>query len=124
MIDVCVRCGQSYRTEDNRDDLCVYHPGWVMDYDRVGQRGSGLPGDFWDCCSGTVETTPADVPGCARGPHVEAEPQPERRLSLRWPVERAAALGRECAFDLQLMAPDLPRFDVPGGHTEAGRLRE
>ncbi|MGH3873882.1 MAG: error-prone DNA polymerase [Pseudonocardiaceae bacterium] len=44
----------------------------------------------------------------------------------RWPgaVERAAALGRECAFDLQLMAPDLPRFDVPGGHTEAGRLRE
>jgi error-prone DNA polymerase len=44
----------------------------------------------------------------------------------RWPgaVERAAALGRECAFDLQLVAPDLPPFDVPGSHTEASWLRE
>jgi error-prone DNA polymerase len=39
----------------------------------------------------------------------------------RWPgaVERAAALGRECAFDLHLVAPDLPPFDVPDTHTEA-----
>ncbi|HKS51430.1 MAG TPA: error-prone DNA polymerase [Pseudonocardiaceae bacterium] len=44
----------------------------------------------------------------------------------RWPgaVERAAALGRECAFDLHLVAPDLPPFDVPGAHTEASWLRE
>ncbi|MGH3539749.1 MAG: PHP domain-containing protein, partial [Pseudonocardiaceae bacterium] len=44
----------------------------------------------------------------------------------RWPgaVERAAALGRECEFDLHLVAPDLPPFDVPGDHTEAGWLRE
>ncbi|MBV8541856.1 MAG: error-prone DNA polymerase [Pseudonocardiales bacterium] len=44
----------------------------------------------------------------------------------RWPgaVERAAALGRECAFDLRLVAPDLPPFAVPGPHTEAGWLRE
>ncbi len=44
----------------------------------------------------------------------------------RWPgaVERAAALGRECAFDLQLVAPDLPPFDIPGSHTEASWLRE
>ncbi|MGQ0775172.1 MAG: error-prone DNA polymerase [Pseudonocardiales bacterium] len=44
----------------------------------------------------------------------------------RWPgaVQRAAALGRECAFDLHLVAPDLPPFDVPAGHTEAGWLRE
>ncbi|HEY3894196.1 MAG TPA: error-prone DNA polymerase [Pseudonocardiaceae bacterium] len=43
----------------------------------------------------------------------------------RWPgaVERAAALGRECAFDLHLVAPDLPPFDVPDGHTEARWLR-
>ncbi|MQA13302.1 MAG: DNA polymerase III subunit alpha [Pseudonocardiaceae bacterium] len=39
-------------------------------------------------------------------------------------VERAAALGRECAFPLHLVAPDLPPFDVPDGHTEAGWLRE
>ncbi|MGH3946158.1 MAG: error-prone DNA polymerase [Pseudonocardiaceae bacterium] len=44
----------------------------------------------------------------------------------RWPgaVERAAALGRECAFDLHLVAADLPPFDVPASHTEAGWLRE
>jgi error-prone DNA polymerase len=44
----------------------------------------------------------------------------------RWPgaIERAAALGRECAFDLQLVAPDLPPFEVPGNHTEASWLRE
>ncbi|MBV9162319.1 MAG: error-prone DNA polymerase [Pseudonocardiales bacterium] len=44
----------------------------------------------------------------------------------RWPgaVERAAALGRECSFDLRLVAPDLPPFAVPGGHTEASLLRE
>ncbi|HVE97177.1 MAG TPA: error-prone DNA polymerase [Pseudonocardiaceae bacterium] len=44
----------------------------------------------------------------------------------RWPgaVERAAALGRECAFDLHLVAPDLPLFDVPTSHTEASWLRE
>jgi error-prone DNA polymerase len=44
----------------------------------------------------------------------------------RWPgaIERAAALGRECAFDLHLVAPDLPSFAVPGPHTEASWLRE
>ncbi|MGH3721526.1 MAG: error-prone DNA polymerase [Pseudonocardiaceae bacterium] len=49
----------------------------------------------------------------------------------RWPgaVERAAALGRECAFDLRLVAPDLPLFAVPdrhtgARHTEASWLRE
>jgi error-prone DNA polymerase len=37
----------------------------------------------------------------------------------RWPgaVERAAALGRECSFDLHLVAPDLPPFAVPTSHT-------
>src|SRR5918998_3460119 len=44
----------------------------------------------------------------------------------RWAgtVERAAALGRECAFDLHLVAPDLPLFDVPTSHTEVSWLRE
>ncbi|PRX43315.1 DnaE-like error-prone DNA polymerase [Prauserella shujinwangii] len=39
-------------------------------------------------------------------------------------VERAALLGTECAFELHLVAPDLPPFDVPEGHTEASYLRE
>ncbi|MGH3914096.1 MAG: error-prone DNA polymerase, partial [Pseudonocardiaceae bacterium] len=44
----------------------------------------------------------------------------------RWSgaVARAAALGRACAFDLNLVAPDLPPFAVPVGYTEAGWLRE
>src|SRR6185437_12223172 len=38
----------------------------------------------------------------------------------RWPgvVDRAAEIGADCAFDLNLMAPRLPAFDVPAGHTE------
>lgn len=39
-------------------------------------------------------------------------------------VPAAAELGRECAFDLRLIAPRLPPFDVPGGHTEDSWLRE
>ncbi|MFI9633329.1 error-prone DNA polymerase [Nocardia sp. NPDC051929] len=39
-------------------------------------------------------------------------------------VANAAALARECAFDLQLIAPNLPPFDVPAGHDEQSWLRE
>ena len=33
-------------------------------------------------------------------------------------VPNAVALARECAFDLQLIAPQLPPFDVPDGYDE------
>ncbi|MGW4717189.1 error-prone DNA polymerase [Nocardia sp. NPDC004260] len=39
-------------------------------------------------------------------------------------VANAAALARECAFDLRLIAPNLPPFDVPAGHDEQSWLRE
>lgn len=39
-------------------------------------------------------------------------------------VSNAVALGRECAFDLRLIAPELPPFDVPAGHDENSWLRE
>ncbi|SFQ23845.1 error-prone DNA polymerase [Amycolatopsis arida] len=39
-------------------------------------------------------------------------------------VRRAARLGVECSFDLRLVAPELPPFDVGEGHTEASYLRE
>jgi error-prone DNA polymerase len=39
-------------------------------------------------------------------------------------VEAAARLGEECAFDLSLVAPGLPPFPVPPGHTESSYLRE
>jgi error-prone DNA polymerase len=39
-------------------------------------------------------------------------------------VTMAAELGREYAFDLALVAPNLPPYPVPDGHTEATWLRE
>ncbi len=38
-------------------------------------------------------------------------------------VERAAELGLACAFDLKLMAPELPPFPCPDGLSEMGYLR-
>ncbi|MGO4442537.1 error-prone DNA polymerase [Mycobacterium sp. 2YAF39] len=38
-------------------------------------------------------------------------------------VEAAADLGEQCAFGLALIAPQLPPFDVPDGHTEDSWLR-
>jgi error-prone DNA polymerase len=44
----------------------------------------------------------------------------------RWPgaLENATRLGREIAFPLKLIAPDLPPFPVPPGHDEMSYLRE
>ncbi|GIE96864.1 error-prone DNA polymerase [Paractinoplanes rishiriensis] len=39
-------------------------------------------------------------------------------------VEYAAELGSALAFDLQLVAPQLPDFPIPAGHTEMSWLRE
>ena len=39
-------------------------------------------------------------------------------------VTAAADLGEQCAFELALIAPQLPPFDVPEGHTEDSWLRE
>ncbi|HVF33621.1 MAG TPA: error-prone DNA polymerase [Acidimicrobiales bacterium] len=56
--------------------------------------------------------------------HLRSGGEQARRFA-RYPgvVERAAALGRECAFDLKLVAPNLPDFPVPEGHTEMSWLR-
>jgi error-prone DNA polymerase len=50
----------------------------------------------------------------------------QSRRFARWPgvVERAAELGRACAFDLRLVAPKLPDFPVPAGMDEQGYLRQ
>ncbi len=39
-------------------------------------------------------------------------------------VTAAADLGEQCAFGLTLIAPQLPPFDVPDGHTESSWLRK
>lgn len=48
------------------------------------------------------------------------------RIFQRFPdaVRNAVELGRECAFDLRLIAPKLPPFGTPPGHTEDSWLRE
>jgi error-prone DNA polymerase len=38
-------------------------------------------------------------------------------------LERTVELAGECAFDFRVLAPDLPEFPVPPGHTEASWLR-
>ncbi|MDP9404322.1 MAG: error-prone DNA polymerase [Actinomycetota bacterium] len=56
--------------------------------------------------------------------HLRSGAEMARRFA-RYPgvVERAAALGAECAFDLRLVAPKLPDWPVPPGHTEMTWLR-
>jgi error-prone DNA polymerase len=50
----------------------------------------------------------------------------QARRFARYPgaVQRAADIGQACAFDLKLVAPNLPDYPVPPGHTEMSWLRE
>ncbi|MET0804095.1 MAG: error-prone DNA polymerase, partial [Acidimicrobiales bacterium] len=61
----------------------------------------------------------------AAGAHLRSGDEQARRFA-RYPgaVDRAAALGRECAFDLQLVAPNLPPFPCPPGQDEMSFLRQ
>ena len=56
--------------------------------------------------------------------HLRSGAEQARRFA-RYPgvVERAAEIGRRCAFDLSLVAPRLPDWPVPDGHTEMSWLR-
>ncbi|HWG74137.1 MAG TPA: error-prone DNA polymerase, partial [Acidimicrobiales bacterium] len=56
--------------------------------------------------------------------HLRSGTEQARRFA-RYPgvVERAAALGRDAAFDLHLVAPRLPPFPCPPGHDEMSWLR-
>jgi error-prone DNA polymerase len=58
--------------------------------------------------------------------HLRSGAEMAARFDARYPgtVARAAGFGRACAFSLHLVAPDLPPFDVPAGHTEMSWLRE
>jgi error-prone DNA polymerase len=63
---------------------------------------------------------PSSATACLRG---EAE---QRRRFARWPgvIEQSAEIAADCAFDLRLVAPRLPDFPVPHGHTEQTWLVE
>jgi error-prone DNA polymerase len=58
------------------------------------------------------------------GAHLRSGAEQARRFA-RYPgvVEAAAELGRSCAFDLRLVAPDLPPFPCPDGLDEMAYLR-
>ncbi len=59
------------------------------------------------------------------GAHLRSGEEMARIFADRPEVVTAAAeLGQQCAFGLQLIAPQLPPFDVPAGHTEDSWLRE
>ena len=57
--------------------------------------------------------------------HLRSGDEQARRFA-RYPgvVERAARVGLECAFDLALVAPNLPPFPCPGGISEMAYLRQ
>lgn len=59
------------------------------------------------------------------GAHLRSGDEQARRFA-RYPgvVERAAELARACAFDLGLMAPNLPPYPCPGGLSEMAFLRQ
>ena len=58
--------------------------------------------------------------------HLRAGAEMAARFDTRYPgaVTRSAAFGAECAFTIDLVAPDLPPFETPPGRTEAEWLRE
>ncbi len=61
----------------------------------------------------------------AGGAHLRSGAEMARSFA-RYPgvVERAAEIGRAAAFDLALVAPQLPPFPCPEGHTEMSYLRQ
>ena len=72
----------------------------------------------------SLDEIDAWLPGSASA-HLRSGAEQARRF-VRYPgaVERAAEYGRACAFDLSLVAPKLPDYPVPPGHTEMTWLRE
>ncbi|UQN30785.1 error-prone DNA polymerase [Brachybacterium kimchii] len=91
-------------------------------------------------CARPADTRLVDVHAALRAgtslaeadPHLPSRPGHLRsgeemaQLLPRHPEAVAAAsrMAEECALDLQLLAPDLPPFPVPAGHTEDSWLRE
>ncbi|MFW0784360.1 error-prone DNA polymerase [Gordonia sp. CPCC 206044] len=71
-----------------------------------------------------IETIEGWLPGVG-GAHLRSGD--EMRLLLPGhpeAVDNAVGLAADCAFELGLIAPQLPPFDVPDGHTEISWLRE
>ncbi|WP_448223029.1 error-prone DNA polymerase [Gordonia iterans] len=71
-----------------------------------------------------VATIAEWLPGIG-GAHLRSGDEMARLMPAhREAIDNAAALAADCSFSLGLIAPNLPPFDVPEGHTEASWLRE
>lgn len=71
-----------------------------------------------------VETIDGWLPGVG-GAHLRSGEEMMRLLPAHpEAIDNAVGLAADCAFELGLIAPRLPPFDVPDGHTEASWLRE
>lgn len=71
-----------------------------------------------------IDTIAGWMPGVA-GAHLRSGDEMARLLPAhRDAIDNAVQLAADCAFELGLIAPQLPPFDVPDGHTEITWLRE
>ncbi|MEE4022404.1 error-prone DNA polymerase [Gordonia sp. PKS22-38] len=71
-----------------------------------------------------IETIDGWLPGVG-GAHLRSGDEMARLLSGHpEAIDNAVGLAADCAFRLGLIAPQLPPFDVPAGHTENSWLRE
>ena len=80
----------------------------------------------WPRCGPAAPST-SSTAGCRRRPRPACGRAPSRPAAS--PATRAwwsgrPRSGRDCAFDLRLVAPNLPDYPVPDGHTEMSWLRE
>ncbi|MDL9945894.1 error-prone DNA polymerase [Gordonia sp. ABSL11-1] len=71
-----------------------------------------------------IETIDGWLPGVV-GAHLRSGDEMARLLPGHpEAIDNAVGLAADCAFELGLIAPQLPPFDVPAGHTEITWLRE
>nr|WP_064571612.1 error-prone DNA polymerase [Gordonia sp. LAM0048] len=71
-----------------------------------------------------IDTISGWMPGVA-GAHLRSGDEMARLLPAHPDaIDNAVNIAADCAFHLGLIAPQLPPFDVPDGHTEASWLRE
>lgn len=70
-----------------------------------------------------IATISSWLPGVG-GAHLRSGDEMARLLPAhREAIDNAVQLAADCTFALGLIAPELPPFDVPDGHTEASWLR-
>ena len=76
---------------------------------RPAQPGRGRP---------VPAARPGGAPAVGRGDGRVVRPVPDGG------ADRRARSAEECSFDLHLVAPKLPPYDVPPGHDENSHLRQ